>query len=205
MKGLQITAETREKAEKEALRRLEVPLEALEIEWSEEEEDELLAGARPMVQMTVRVRKGYVIDRIVETLEALLEKIGYEAEIQTVEEPELTFVRIDTEHAEVLIGHRGETLDALQHLVVRMTGIGGREMPLILIDVGDYRQRRLERLRKVSRNLANLALENGQEEFFDPMSATDRKIVHTILKDIEGVTSFSKGEELSRHVVVAPE
>ena len=206
MHTLQITAETREKAMEEATRRLGLPQEALEVEWGREEDDELLAGAKPMVEGCFAIREDYVVDRVHEILAGLLDHMDVDGDIETREEPEFTLVSIvDCPLADVLIGRHGETLEALQHLVVRMTGISAREMPLVLVDVGDYRQRRIERLRKVSHTLAEMALENGNEEEFDPMSATDRKVVHTIVKEIDGVKSYSRGEGESRRVVVSPE
>jgi len=205
MHDLQITAETREKALEEARRRLGLPPEALDIEWREEADEDLLAGAKPMVQASIAIRTDYVAGRIQEILVGLLEKMGIEAEVSIREEPEATLVKVEVPEPDLLIGHHGETLDSLQHLVVRMMGVGGREMPLVLIDVGSYRLRRIERLRKVCQTLADMVLSEGQEEQLDPMSSTDRKIVHTIIKGIEGVKSYSRGEEYSRHVVIAPE
>jgi spoIIIJ-associated protein len=204
MKPMQITAESREEATREALERLGVPEDALDIEWSQEEE-ELLAGARPYVQMNVSIRPDYIIGKIEACLGELLEKMEIEATVQAVADDLMICAQIETERKEILIGYHGETLDALQHLVVRMARLGGRDMPLIIVDVGEYRQERVGRLKRVAEDLAELALENEQEEPFDPMDAIDRKVLHTILKNIDGVESFSRGEGRSRQVVVAPE
>lgn len=205
MSPLEITAETREEALEEALDILDLPEEALELEWSEEDED-LLAGARPHVKLVAHVRPMYVAEQIRECTEVLLGKMEIEAEVEIDEDqPEAMLVRIDSDRDGALIGHRGETLDAIQHLVVRMTRMSGREMPLVLLDVGDYRKRRIERLRRVAEELAEDAIEFDREEPLDPMNAIDRKIMHTILKDIDGVRSFSRGDEPDRCVVIEPE
>jgi spoIIIJ-associated protein len=86
-----------------------------------------------------------------------------------------------------------------------MTRLSGREMPLVLLDVANYRARRIERLRRVAMDLAKTVLDSGQEEFFDPMDAIDRRIVHTLLKTVKGIKTYSRGEELDRHVIIAPE
>ncbi|MBN1867204.1 hypothetical protein JW916_07910 [Candidatus Sumerlaeota bacterium] len=205
MTDLTITAETREAATQEALRRLRLPLEALEIEWSEEEPDGLLAGARPFVLMNVRISLDYVAGVVAECVRNLLERMEIRAEVEVQCPDDFVLVGISCDRQENLIGHRGETLDALQHLVIRMTHMGGRDMPLILLDVGNYRKRRIERLRRVARDLANLCLENDREEAFDPMDAIDRKVVHTLLKSVTGVKTYSRGEEEHRHVIVAPD
>jgi spoIIIJ-associated protein len=205
MSDIRITSATREAATQEALNQLRLPLEALDIEWSEEEPDDLLAGARPLVQMNVKVRLEYVAQVVVECTRNLLEKMEIRGEVEAHCDDDFVLASISCDHQETLIGHRGETLDALQHLVVRMTNMGGRDMPLIIVDAGNYRKRRIERLKRVARDLAHLALQNGTEEVFDPMDAIDRKIVHTVLKGIEGVKTYSRGEEENRHVIVAPD
>lgn len=203
MSDIQITAKTREAAMQEAFDRLGLPEEALEIEWTEEQDD-LLASARPYVQMNVRIRLQYVADKVAESLRALLEKMEMEATVTTEFLGEIVLVKVESAHQEVLIGYHGETLDALQQLVLRMTRLNGREMPLVLIDAGNYRGRRIERLKRVAKELAASVLETGKEEFFDPMDSIDRKIVHTILKEFKGIKTYSRGEDATRHVIVAP-
>jgi spoIIIJ-associated protein len=204
MSSIQITAETREKALAEALRRLELPEEALDIEWSQEEVD-LLPGARPLIQITATVRLEYVAEKTLECTDKLLDAMEIEHEIESSIDNGLVLVSIKSENAENLIGYRGETLDAIQHLVVRMARVSGREIPLVLLDVDDYRMKRINRLKRVCDELAELVVESGQEEHFDPMDATDRKIVHTLLMNKKGVKTFSRGEDLNRHVIVAPD
>jgi spoIIIJ-associated protein len=201
---LQISAQTREQALREALERLRLPEEALDLEWGEEPSDELLAGARPFVQLSVSIRPDYVQQKVHQCLAGLLEAMDVRVQISAETEMGMALLNVSCEDPQALIGHHGETLDALQHLVVRMTRLSGRDMPLIMIDVANYRRRRIHRLRKVAEDLACLALERDQEEAFDPMEPIDRKIVHTLLKGIDGVQSYSRGEGWGRHVVVAP-
>ncbi len=204
MPPIEITAKTKEEAIEEACDRLDLPEEALDIEFQEEEED-LLAGAKPLILAKVQVNLDYVADCVAETLEGLLEHMDIgEYSVSTETAPHMVIASIDNDQAEILIGYHGETLDAIQQLVVRMAHLGGREMPLILVDVAEYRGKRLNRLRRVCEDLAELAIENGQEEDFDPMDALDRKIVHTLLRDHEGVETYSRGEGRSRRVIIAP-
>lgn len=204
MSKIVITAENREAAMKEASIRLGLPEEALDVEWSEEEE-ELLAGARPMVQLHASVRLEYVAEKVQECLAYLLEKMEIlESKVEMVVDSNMVIAKIDSENAEVLIGHGGETLDALQHLIVRMAHLGGRDMPLILVDAADYRMSRLERLKKVTETLATMVEETGKEEDFDPMDSLDRKIIHTLLKGRDTVQTYSRGEGYARQVIIAP-
>lgn len=205
MSPLELTAETEEKALKEALKILKLPEEALDIAYSQEKEEELLAGAKPFVRITASVRPEYVTDKLQECVSALLDKMEKEHETETYDYHGVLVVNIQCEEPEILIGYKGETLDALQHLVARMARLSGREIPLVLLDVDHYRRKRLDRLKKVTDDLADLTRDNGQDEPFDPMDPTERKVVHTFLKAMEGVKSYSRGEGANRHVVVAPE
>ena len=200
---IQITAATREAALREAVDRYGLPAEALEIEWTQEDED-LLAGAKPLVQMNASIKASYVAEKVEACLKALLEKMTIEATLETHFEGEIILLSIESPDPDILIGHRGETLDAIQQLVLRMTRLSGREIPLVLLDVGSYRARRIQRLKRVCQDLATSVVETGKEEFFDPMDAIDRRIVHTLLKEYEGIKTYSRGEDLSRHVIVAP-
>jgi len=204
MSLIQIIAQTREQAMREALDRLGLPEEALDIQWGQEEED-LLPGARPLVQLNVQVRPQYVADKVRECLDKLLNKMSVPHDITTEIRDGIILAGIKCDHPDVLIGHRGETLDALQHLVVRMAEVNGRDIPLVLVDVGNYRLRRIQRLKRVCHDLSQAVLKSGAEEQFDPMEPIDRKIIHTLLKNVKGVRSFSRGEDVSRHVIVAPE
>ena len=204
MSILEITAANREEAMQEALRRLELPQEALDFNWSEEKDD-LLAGARPWVQLSVSIRLEYVAGKVMDHLRALLEKMQIECMVTSECVDDMILIKIETGDPEVLIGYRGETLDALQQLVLRIARLNGRDMPLVLIDAGEYRAKRIARLRRVASDLAKIVVETGQEEYFDPMDAIDRKIVHNILKNFRGIKTYSRGEDRNRHVIVAPE
>jgi spoIIIJ-associated protein len=114
-------------------------------------------------------------------------------------------VTVDIQGADLglLIGPRAATVDAIQELVRtavqrRIGGHGAR----IHVDVAGYRARRQEALAEFARQAAQRALESGRDQVFEPMSPVDRKIVHDIVNEIEGVATVSEGEELRRRVVI---
>jgi spoIIIJ-associated protein len=114
-------------------------------------------------------------------------------------------VMVDIEGGDLglLIGPRAATVDALQELVRtavqrRIGGHGAR----IHVDVAGYRARRQEALAEFARQAAQRALESGRDQVFEPMSPLDRKIVHDIVNEIEGVSTISEGEEPRRRVVI---
>ena len=115
-------------------------------------------------------------------------------------------VRVDGDDLGLLIGPKGQTLQAVQELartVVQRSGPSraGR----VHLDIGGYRARRREALAAFTRNLAQQVVESGAAKALEPMSPADRKVVHDTANDIEGVRTESRGEEPRRRVVIVPD
>ena len=104
----------------------------------------------------------------------------------------------------VVIGHRGETLDALQHLVSLAAGNGGGYYKVTL-NIGDYRQKREQTLVSLAKRMSNQVIRTGRRRTLEPMSPYERRIIHTTVQDIEGVESSSVGEGANRRVVIYPQ
>jgi spoIIIJ-associated protein len=106
----------------------------------------------------------------------------------------------------LLIGPKGQTLQALQELVrtVVQRQTSSREGWLI-VDVARYREKRQAALAKFAGNVAEQVKQTGQRSVLEPMSAADRKVVHDAINQIDGVTTTSQGEEPRRAVVILPE
>jgi spoIIIJ-associated protein len=102
----------------------------------------------------------------------------------------------------LLIGKRGQTLDAIQELARQAVGHRLDERIRVIIDVEDYRKRRESRLEERAREVADRVLRDGGEEELEPMNALERKIVHDAVTEAEGVETFSRGEEPNRYVVI---
>lgn len=104
----------------------------------------------------------------------------------------------------ILIGPQAETLNALQYIVTLIMGKQtGRSIPII-IDVEGYRTRRENQLRRLARKMAEQALKTGRRQVLEPMPANERRIVHLELRDFQGVTTESIGEEPRRKVTIIP-
>ena len=104
----------------------------------------------------------------------------------------------------VLIGRRGQTIDALQMLCYRIAFRDHGERKRVAVDAAGYRERRREAVEGQADRAATRALETGKEIELEPMSSTERKLVHDHLKDRPGLETFSEGEEPARCVIVAP-
>lgn len=104
-----------------------------------------------------------------------------------------------------IIGHRGETLDAMQYLASLVANhVEGAYFRLTL-DVGSYREKRKETLEALGRKMAYRAVKSGRNSSLEPMNPYERRIIHTAVQTVEGAKSWSEGEDLGRHVVIGPE
>ena len=108
--------------------------------------------------------------------------------------------------AGLLIGRRGQTLHALQHLLlVMMThGESGTQRYRLVLDADGYRRRRQEALEQLAQSLATQVSQTGEEAVLEPLNAMERRIVHTALADNPDVETYSEGEGPERHVVISP-
>jgi spoIIIJ-associated protein len=146
-----------------------------------------------------------VAETATEFLSGLLKAIGLEAEIDATVEGNSAFVDVTGESLGILIGRRGQTLDALQELARTAVQRRLRARVRLLVDVEGYRARRRASLADYARAIAERAKERGTEIELEPMTAYERKIVHDAVAEIDGASSFSEGEEPTRKVVVRGE
>ena len=104
-----------------------------------------------------------------------------------------------------IIGRRGETLDALQYLTRLFVNRASDDNKRVSLNVGDYRERRKETLKGLAARQAERALRIGRSCTLEPMNPYERRIIHTAIQGIDGVTSHSVGEGDNRRVVIIPE
>ena len=135
----------------------------------------------------------------------LLGAMGLEAEVRSSVEGESAFIDVAGESLGVLIGRRGQTLDALQELARTAVQRRLRSRVRLLVDVEGYRARRRTSLAEYAKQIAERAKQRGTEIELEPMNSFERKIVHDAVAEVEGATSFSEGEEPARKVVVRGE
>jgi spoIIIJ-associated protein len=118
-------------------------------------------------------------------------------------EDQVSLSMTSSEPLGVLIGKGGQTLNALEMLVKEICfhklHIRGKH---IMLDAEDYRKQQTQRLEDMARECAEQVLATGESVPLEPMSARDRRTVHMIIADIEGVASYSSGEEPYRHLVI---
>jgi len=140
-------------------------------------------------------------------LEQLVALMGYDARVEVSDgtSSRITVYGADDDEKEALgalIGRKGERLSALQHLVNLMLSRRMGTWTRVLVDVEDYRGRRERQLADLATRAAEQVRQTGQMLQLEPMSALERRWVHLALRDVEGVTTRSIGEEPMRRVVI---
>lgn len=149
------------------------------------------------------------IDLGVAFVKSLIHNMGITANITTSDrEDGGKIIAVSGDEASVLIGHHGETLDQLQYLVnlaanKKEGDDDEREYTRILVDVEGYRSRREDTLRSLAWRMSNRVLRSGKPVTLEPMSAYERRIIHSEVQKIKGVTTHSIGVENNRRVVIS--
>jgi spoIIIJ-associated protein len=139
-------------------------------------------------------------------LEGLLDVFDLKGQVKFLEpENESLPIEVEGENLGLLVGPSGVTLSAVQELV-RTVAKYHAKSPIgrVDLDIANYRQRRIKALQEFAIKLAQEVKEAGRAKALEPMTPADRKVVHTTLAEIEGVTTYSKGDDPYRYVVIAP-
>lgn len=135
-------------------------------------------------------------------LKGLTDKMNVPAEIAVCERPEQLRMQLSGENMSILIGRRGETLDALQYLTSLNVNRGREEYLRVSLDTENYRAKREEALRKLAVRMANRAKKSGRRVALEPMNPNERRILHSALQNDPDVTTHSEGEEPYRRVII---
>lgn len=137
-------------------------------------------------------------------VKSVLAEMGVAAEISVAFTDNGIVMRLSGEGLGVIIGRRGETLDALQYLSGLVANRQEGDYMRVTIDSGNYREKRERTLQQLARKLSASAVRYGRPSTLEPMNPYERRIIHSTVSGIEGVTSSSIGEEPNRRVVISP-
>jgi spoIIIJ-associated protein len=144
------------------------------------------------------------IEYIEEILETLAEAAGVDAEVRVEDSGEAITAEFVGDDLALLIGHHGQTIDAIQHLAYRIAFHGIDERRPLTVDAAGYRERRAAALHAVADQAADTAVRERRPVPLEPMGAQERKVVHEHLKGRHDVETYSEGQEPARRLVVAP-
>ena len=147
---------------------------------------------------------GSVEERIETFIKGLLEHMGSDAVPHAWKTSDDTYqVDLVGEDLGMLIGRRGETLDAIQHLTNYSINRDSNKRSRVNVDAENYRQKREESLQHLARKVAGKVVKYRRNITLEPMNAYERHVIHAALQDVPDVTTFSTGTEPNRRVVVA--
>ena len=135
-------------------------------------------------------------------MEGLTERMGVETQFKVCETPEQVRIQLFGERMSLLIGRRGETLDAMQYLTSLNVNRGREEYLRVSLDTENYRAKREEALRKLAARMANRCRKTGKRVALEPMNPYERRILHSALQNDPSVTTHSEGEEPYRRVII---
>ncbi|NLV85898.1 MAG: protein jag [Clostridiales bacterium] len=208
--SIEVTGKTEEEAIASALRQLNLKRDEVSIEIVERAKAGFLRiGAAPAV-----VRVSYEVpdepaepsvqEKAEKFLEGLLERMGVSASLEmSLRENGSVSINLSGEGMGAVIGRRGETLDAIQHLTNYAANRGSETRTHISIDAENYRSKREESLVHLAEKMAAKTLKYKRNMALEPMNSYERHVIHTALQDYEGVTTCSTGTEPNRRVVIS--
>jgi len=142
-------------------------------------------------------------DQVREFLAGLFPHMGIEAEMEITTDGNTVSVVLTSSEPGVLIGRRGETLDAMQHLANYSINRGKTNRVRINFDAENYRARRSQTLEQLATKIAAKVVKYRKNMTLDPMNAYERHIIHTALQEYDNITTYSVGNEPNRRIVVA--
>jgi spoIIIJ-associated protein len=144
-------------------------------------------------------------EAVAEVVRELLEAAGVQVSAKVGEiNGKYVSIVLDGKDVAFIVGKHGEVLNALQYLVNIVIGRRMERQVRVTLDGNDYRRRREEALTQLASKIAAQVKERGEEAVLDALPAFERRIVHKALSEIDGVTTYSEGEEPNRRVVIAP-
>lgn len=146
-----------------------------------------------------------VVEEVTDYVQAIIDDMDVEGTISSTSNRRSINMQIDTNEPGRIIGYHGKVLKSLQLLAQNYLYNRYSKTFYITINVNDYVEHRAEVLQSYAQKLATRVLEEGRSQMTDPMSSSERKIIHRIISRMEGVTSYSEGDEPNRYVVVDTE
>lgn len=182
-----------------ALDEMGLSLDEVEIEILEDGGSSLLGFGKARVMLT---RKQGVTNSAENFLTEVFAKMGVSANLNIDETDETVSIDIIGNNLGVLIGHRGETLDALQYLTSLVVNKGGEDYKRTILDTENYRQKRENALVKLANKLAKKVIETNRRVKLEPMNPYERRVIHATLQSNPKIRTYSQGEDPYRNVVI---
>ncbi len=203
MRTLEIMGKTVDEAVKSALVQLNVSKDDVEIQVLEEGSKGLfkIIGSKP-AKVLVKVKNDYIYESK-KFLKDVLDKMSVTAEIVVEEKDDTIRIELKGKDMGILIGYRGETLDALQYLLsLVINKYNENTYKRVVLDTENYRAKREETLQNLANKMAHNVKRSGKVFKLEPMNPYERRVIHSALQNDKYVSTYSEGEEPYRRVVI---
>jgi len=196
------TGKTVEEAIAAGLAELNIDQSQAEIEVVEEGTKGFLGlGGK---EFKVIITKKLSLDSVAkEFIDSIIKPMGLNAEYKITQGIDKLKITIEGDDMGILIGYRGETLDALQYLTSLIVNKHSEEFIKVSVDTENYREKREETLIRLARKLAGQVIKTRQSITLEPMNPNERRIIHSSLQDGRDIYTYSIGEEPNRKIVIA--
>lgn len=201
MRKVTVTAKTIEDAISLALEQLNAKREQVTVNVLEEPTRGFFGFGARQAKLEVEVRPD-PIEEAKSFLEQLISTMGVEAKVNVTSLKDHVRFELSGEDLGVVIGRRGQTLDALQLLVNTVGNRRSDTFLRIVLDAENYREKRRKTLERLADRLAQKALKTGQVIKLEPMPSHERKVIHTSLQHQKNIVTYSEGEDPQRYVVI---
>ena len=169
-------------------------------------DEDITSKSDSFSDLDIKVEPSYDIDQVVaavsDYVQEILDDMDVEARIETSHNRRTINIQVDTNEPGRVIGYHGKVLKALQLLAQNFLYNRYERNFYITINVNDYVEHRADVLQGYAQKLAERVLEDQEAYHTDPMSSSERKIIHRIISKMPGLTSYSEGSEPNRYVVV---
>lgn len=150
-------------------------------------------------------KKSDIYTSIKEFLKQLINNLGLDVSFEIKNNDDRTVIKMYSDNNNILIGHNGNTLRALETLVRQKIQVETGVHFVVALDVENYKDKKVSRIERLAKQTAREVAKTKIAVKLENMNAYERRIVHNILTDFKGVTTKSEGEEPNRHVVISPE
>ena len=209
MSTIEIEAKTMEEALTKASEQLGIARDQLEVEVISENANKLfgiIGGSKVKIRASIREpRPGEGYSGLAkEVLENILYRFGVSAAVEVTEDDECINLEIKSDGSGILIGRKGQTLDALQYLVNKIVRRSPAAIKQIIIDTEGYRLRRKDALVELAKRLGDRAKTQDTPVSTGPLNPFERRIIHLTLQDDAALATQSTGEGAARSVMISP-
>jgi spoIIIJ-associated protein len=204
VKEITASGQTVEQAVQSALEQLNTTKDQVEVTIIDEGKKGLfgLFGAKPAIVKVEMLPNP--IEEAENYIKQLTANMNLDVHINTIVNGKHVTFELNGENIAIIIGKRGQTLNALQYLIRLVINKHSKIYYTVTLDAEGYRERRRETLESLASRMADKVIRTKAKVALEPMPAFERKIIHNVLQDISKVSTYSDGQEPHRHIVIKP-